>query len=597
MTAAVAAVFLLFLLAGAAVADKLEEICDGHAPENGLCEVRFSAREGPPWPRFARLFGKTPFGQSIAVVIGIGDYESAYADLPGRTEDAQRMRDFLLGEAGFDLVVLLTDRAASRARLERLLTEVLPPRIGPDDRFLFHYSGHGETRSLAGGRKRGYLVTSQARSRTNWSAMVSMESIQAWSLDLARARHGLWVVDACFSGLAGAQTMSAPRRTTLARLSQRAHHILTAGLEDEEALIVNGRSLFTNAFIDAARNADLAAGGDPDGFVSLQEIQIHIARTLDREIERLNSRRLGRPYKMSPRVAALHDDDGAFFFEVPLRSGEEPVASRQDPAPPSDVVSALGAGAGGGAAQSPRPDPPRPADLPEAFSDCAGCPEMVVLPAGAFEMGADFGSDVEKPKHPVVIGSPFAMSRTEVTHAEWDLCESDLACPPKAGAANHPVTGVTWEDLDKYLAWIGRRSGAAYRLPTEVEWEYAARGGMQLKFPTGPVAIPGAANFGDLSEAPVPVASYKANAFDLHDLSGNVWEWTANCATAYLDGLGGTVDDSPTCTGVLRGGSWRSPPEETRASNRFFYPRGQSREDFGFRVVRPLSTGEPVKPN
>jgi formylglycine-generating enzyme required for sulfatase activity len=616
---ALLALALLLPLAAIARADDLDRLCAAVAPEDGMCEISQNQRAQGLSRLYSRFFGSDPFDRSVAVVIGIGDYRAPYEPLEGRADDAMRMRDFLLDEADFDLVVVLTDGAASRARVERLLTEILPARIGPKDRFLFHYSGHGETRRLHPDRKRGYLVTSAATGTDNWSNMISMESIQAWSFDLARARHSLWVIDACFSGLAGAQTMSAVEETTRGRLAQRAHHILTAGLEDEQSLIVHGRSLFTNAFIEAARRADVAFDRAPDGLVSLHEMRLYIQQVIDAEIARLNDRRIGRTFKMSPRVAALHDDDGAFFFLSPETRRESGwVAAATSPAdssavspmgqppvlaPPAiDAASvATGAGPTGTATADPHPtgyaalEPQLPASPPDpagqggtSFSDCDGCPRMVVLPPGAFEMGSEFGPEIEKPKRSLTLASPFAIGKTEVTLADWRACVAAGACPNKHGDPDLPVTGAAWDEVQAYLAWLTATTGERYRLPSETEWEYAARGGTGLGYPTGSVPVPGSANFGEQHSGPKPVASYPASPFGLHDLAGNVWEWVADCAGPYSGSARPGGASGAQCNGVLRGGSWRSSSGELRSTNRYFYPRTGAREDFGFRVARDV---------
>lgn len=324
-------IFLL-CLGNNAFADVLDDFCsdtlhkiktdqgdalDPSLPEfRGVCEIYHSRYKETWGKRFSRFLDGVEFGKSVAVVVGIGNYNNnAYEPLSGRKEDAYRMRDFLIEDAKFDIVITLTDSAASRAKLELLLTEIIPSLIGSDDRFFFHFSGHGETRNVGqGGRKRGYLVTSAAASETNWTQMIDMAAIRAWSLDVGVARQSVWVIDACFSGLTSVQTMGRVGEMTRARLSQRGQHIFTAGLEDEQSLIVNGRSVFTNAFIDAARHGDTSTEtANPDGYITLNEIQVAVGTTVDREIARLNEG-IGPTYKLSPRISAIQDDEGQFFF-------------------------------------------------------------------------------------------------------------------------------------------------------------------------------------------------------------------------------------------------------------------------------------------
>ena len=117
----------------------------------------------------------------------------------------------------------------------------------------------------------------------------------------------------------------------------------------------------------------------------------------------------------------------------------------------------------------------------ETFRDCPECPEMVVIPAGDFDMGANEIA-VEKPVHRVAIGQPIAIGRHEITFAEWDRCVAAGACKYRPddrgwGRGDRPVIDVSWDDAEVFLAWLSQKTGQQYRLPTEAEWEYAARGG------------------------------------------------------------------------------------------------------------------------
>ena len=173
------------------------------------------------------------------------------------------------------------------------------------------------------------------------------------------------------------------------------------------------------------------------------------------------------------------------------------------------------------------------------FKDCAnGCPTMIVVPAGTFLMGSPATekdrSDDESPQHEVKIAKPVAVSRTEVTFAEWDACVTARACPKASdsgwGREDRPVINVSWDDAKQYTAWLSRLTGKDYRLLTEAEWEYAARAGNPARFSFGDdeEQLAQYAWYGKNSDSKTqPVAKKKANAFGLHDMHGNAFGKTA----------------------------------------------------------------------
>ena len=233
--------------------------------------------------------------------------------------------------------------------------------------------------------------------------------------------------------------------------------------------------------------------------------------------------------------------------------------------------------------------------------DCPECPEMVVVPAGTYRMG----DDTWGPIHEVTIGAPFAVGRYEVTFAEWDACARDGGCPRGEGIAEdrgwgrgrRPVIKVSWDDAQRYVQWLSRKTGKAYRLPSESEWEYAARAGTQTVYSWGDEIGVNRANCRGCGsqwdgDGTAPVGSFGANAWGLHDMHGNVFEWVEDCwnssyAGAPADGSAWLAGD---CTGrVLRGGSWSDEPSYLRAADRVWDSTG-IRDDFnGFRVARTLA--------
>jgi formylglycine-generating enzyme required for sulfatase activity len=235
----------------------------------------------------------------------------------------------------------------------------------------------------------------------------------------------------------------------------------------------------------------------------------------------------------------------------------------------------------------------------ETFRDCPECPELVVIPPGSFIMGSPASEagrfSNEGPQHRVRIPRGFALGKYEVTFAEWDACVKAGGCSHRPGderwgRGNRPVIRVSWDDAREYVRWLSRKTGHEYRLPSEAEWEYAARAGTTTPFYFGNDINSRQANYGLNEGKTVAVGKYPANAFGLHDVHGNVWEWVEDCWIIYK---GGPSDDSTWTTGncnrrVLRGGSWYDLPRVVRAAFRIRDVPGGRIVDVGFRVARTL---------
>ena len=245
----------------------------------------------------------------------------------------------------------------------------------------------------------------------------------------------------------------------------------------------------------------------------------------------------------------------------------------------------------------------------DGFKDCSDCPEMVVVPLGSFMMGSN-DYDGEKPVHKVTIATPFAAAKFDVTFAEWDACVASGGCKHKPedqgwGRGNRPVINVSWDDATKeYLPWLSRKTGKTYRLLTEAEWEYAARGvtnasAVHTTYSWGNDIGKNQANCDDCGsqwdgKQTAPVGSFKPNAFGLYDMHGNVWQWVQDCWHDKYQGA--PTDDSAwetSCTEssgrVLRGGSWYNYPRYLRAASRDRYTTDHRYYGFGFRLARTLN--------
>jgi formylglycine-generating enzyme required for sulfatase activity len=223
---------------------------------------------------------------------------------------------------------------------------------------------------------------------------------------------------------------------------------------------------------------------------------------------------------------------------------------------------------------------------------------MVVVPAGSFMMGAR--QDYEKPVHRVQIEKAFAIGRYEITFAEWLQCTNQGPCNHRPsdrgwGQDNRPVINISWVDAKAFAAWLSQKTGHTYRLPSEAEWEYAARGGTRTPFWWGQDVGSRNANCTECNtgQAPrtLPVGSFKPNPYGLFDTSGNVAEWVEDCWNDNYRGA--PADGSAWLTGqcrlrVLRGGAFDSQSSYVSSDARFRYDYDVRYSSNGFRLVREL---------
>lgn len=258
---------------------------------------------------------------------------------------------------------------------------------------------------------------------------------------------------------------------------------------------------------------------------------------------------------------------------TPQPAPAAPVAPQAAPTAPSAVTAVT---------------PPVTQPLPPSIRE----PEMVSLPGGTFAMGSN-DDLTERPIHRVTI-KPFAMGKFPVTVREWNECAAAKACAFSAtGKDDAPITDVSWNDAKQYVAWLAQATRKAYRLPSEAEWEYAARGGTQTKYWWGDQfqrGIVNCKNCTDIAaaEQPIKVGSLKPNPFGLHDMGGGVAQWVEDCWNRNYQGA--PSDGSPWLDGecdarVMRSGSWRNDASSTRAASRDRYDAVVRYPTHGFRVA------------
>jgi formylglycine-generating enzyme required for sulfatase activity/serine/threonine protein kinase len=252
----------------------------------------------------------------------------------------------------------------------------------------------------------------------------------------------------------------------------------------------------------------------------------------------------------------------------------------------------------------------------KTFRDCDACPSMVVVPAGSFWQGAEedapLALKMETPKRMVTIAEPFAVGVFEVTMAQWDQCVAEGACqtrPPDNGWGrdSRPAIMVSWNDTQEFTSWLSKKTGQAYSLPSESQWEYIARAGEESDWLGGnPARV---CEYGNIAGSEsgfrwqheecadpaaietLPAGSFKANAFGVHDVVGNVAEWTLDCMNlSYLDApADGSSWGRGICSSrITRGGSWFTGSREIRLPARFNLKNGDRNDFTGFRVVRKV---------
>lgn len=493
----------------------------------------------------------------IALVIGNG----AYRDQPlNNPPNDARLIAATLKRLGFTVMggkpgepLLDADQRAMK-RAIRAFGEQLE-RAGAEGIGLFFYAGHAVQ---ANGKN--YLIPVGAaidREGDLEIEALSADSVLA-QMTYARARVNLVILDACrnnpYRGRFRATTrglaeMSAPRGSLIA-------YSTAPGEIAEDGARAN--SPYSAALAEAMQQADVP-------------VELTFKRVRSAVMQATDESQV--PWESSSLI-------GDFYF------ARAPIAAPPPQAPP--VQPAVGVS-------------PRTYRALDVFRDCDDiCPEMVVVPGGTFTMGSPENEEGrfvdEGPQHPVRI-TAFAIGKTEVTFAQWDACVADGGCNRYHsddrgwGREQWPVINVSWADAQVYAAWLSQKTGKPYRLPSEAEWEYAARAGTKTRYTAGDHITSSDANFYGMLAKTVKVGSYAPNAWGLHDVQGNVSEWVEDCY--HKSYVGAPADGRPwiddKCTSrVVRGGDWLIGPSNLRSAYRNYGEPRFRDSSFGFRVARTL---------
>ncbi|WP_165396752.1 SUMF1/EgtB/PvdO family nonheme iron enzyme [Sphaerotilus mobilis] len=530
-----------------------------------------------------------PEGKRVALLIGNSNY--AVGPLRNPANDVREMEASLLS-LGFQVrKVMDTDQNQLKRAIRDFGNDAKGAAVA-----LFYYSGHG---IQSGGEN--YLIPLRASIDKESDYDVEAVSVSSALRQIAGARPDvtLLVLDACRdnplasvtrSGTKGLGRMDAPTGTAIAFATAPNTTAADSGLFARvlaAELRKPGQELF-----DALRNTTAVVKRETGG-------------------------------RQEPRVSEWSITDRVFLAGTTQAIGTSPdvgPGSRHAAAPAPATAMAV---------------PATSIPVVRADATCQGCPAMVVIPAGSFQMGStsdeEGRSGDEGPLRTVTFAQPLAVSKNLVTRGEFaefvnatgHRTDAELGGGCRyflegrwqtntgqswrslmfAQTNDHPVTCVSWHDAVQYTLWLNARSALkGWRLPSEAEWEYAARAGTRTTYPWGQLADRAMANYGrdtccgplaagaDEWEFTSPVGHFPANAWGLHDMSGNLWQWVQdvwhdNYHGAPVDGSAWLKDGSPT-ERVVRGGSWGSNMRSLRTADRNKYVSTEAFPIVGFRVVR-----------
>ena len=580
--------------------------------------VAYTSPDGEP--RQGLADGAPLYAASHAVVVGIDAYEHL-PRLRAAVADARVVAEELT-RRGME-VQLLVDGEATRERLASLLGDRLPQVVGPEDRVVVYFAGHGVSTGR-GEQAMGYLMPAGGRRESLRATGISMAELQTWLAGYP-SKHVLFVADACYSGLAlSTRSVGMPSQVAdyLRQVtSRRVRLALVAGGAGEEATEWQGQGVFTRFFLDGIRGA---ADGNGDGAVTSDELAAYVKP----EVAQFTASHTGAG--QHPQLGRRGEGEFVFLNPRVLASRAEasrpvaPPSPAPGPAPPdlSGYTAAPDQAERARVQQDAERRPPQVA-VPEGF---------VRIPAGRFMMGSpenEPGRNDDERQHEVIITRPFLLQATEVTRGQWERLMATSPSSLDSCGDECPLGKVNWwealaycnaasqaEGLPECYELVGcdeKRPGEGmeckqvrfaglgchgYRLPTEAEWEYAARAGTRTPFSTGRCLPTEQANYdgnappagcpkGDYRRQPVAVGSFSANAWGLHDMHGNAYEWCWDWHGAYPSGQ--VRDPLGPRTGSVRaarGGSWSTNAGYARSSNRGAGGPGARSNNLGLRPAR-----------
>lgn len=528
-----------------------------------LYRVRSSSSRTPAlWSFVQQMFDVVrgdkalPFGRSVALLVGVGDYRSL-EDLKLVSNDITAFRDYLLNVGKFDDVYVLTERQATGPAIERFMMNRFRTSLSADDRLLFYWAGHAE--SIDG--VTGYMQFAEAERGDFANHVLPISRTFEWSKVLP-VRHALFIFDTCTAGLAfnprGAEDSRSVVLSTLSGSGSRI--VVTAGTDTEKTFEIQGarNGVFISALLKALDSYS------NQGFVTINQA---VAAAEPLVVQYALQGGVSRESVPHPRIQHLDDRRGTFVFvSTASRSGtlDPPIATILGFRP-----------------RSGRPGRHNPTDglfyaQIAAGTTMIGCRQR----SGAY---------LCRPSEMPVLERSFELfylGATEVTVAAYlRFAAANGLEPPEPPFYNDgwrnrelPMVNVAWTDARAYCRWAGIGRG---RLPSEAEWEYAARGGRNnQEYPWGDERASAARAVFQPAAMPSAVGSIPPNEYGLFDMAGNVSEWTGD---AYRPNL------SPTAVAqdfrrVVRGGSYVDGVAELRVAARRGFDENAN-ATVGFRCV------------
>jgi formylglycine-generating enzyme required for sulfatase activity len=525
-------------------------------------------------------------GAYRALIIGINKYKDYnIPSLVTARKDAEETAKLLKELYGFQTKLLLDDKATQKAVFNAL--RELAETTEENDSVLIYYAGHGELDTVYND---GWWIPSDAKFGDLLTYLENTQMQKA--IRNMKARHVLLISDSCYSGtLFGQETRALPpvinERYYLSLYNEKSRWGMTSGnkepVQDDGT---GGHSIFAYQLLKALRENEKP-------FISTQEIYTRIAPIVGNNSEQT---------PICKPIRNVGDQGGQFVFVsavgtttttlLKISVTPTPTTLPKIPVTVKTTTTTL-------PEREPPVAPSRENDK-KSFTNSIGM-TFVYIPPGEFMMGSPENEperyDDEK-QHKVKLTKGFYMQTTEVTQGQWKAVTGNNPSYFKNCGDNCPVENVSWNDAQEFMKKLSQKEKKEYRLPTETEWEYAARAGTTTAYFWGDRADCSKANYGngysDECKGKNPgetmkVGSFTPNAYGLYDMHGNVWEW---CQDWYGDYASGSVTDpigpSSGSNRVKRGGSWYDFAQYCRSADRSRVSPGMRGSNLGFRLVLPV---------